>query len=173
MKDLRKHSIENNAAMKILVLVLLLTSAFACQETALPASDETGIEAAPAVRYTQADIRKLRWINGAWESTQPGQPVRQNFQFTPDNSLEITEIGDSETPNTTMLTWYDGCYYLGENRDWVITWIGEKDVRFEPTHAGKHPFTWTRFGEDQWYHVSHTPSGDRPVLMQRIGELQP
>lgn len=159
--------------MKIIVLALLFTTAFACRPTAQNAPKEIVMEEAPVVRYKKADIRKLRWIKGAWESTQPGQPVRQNFQFSPDNTLEITEIGDSETPNSTMLTWYNGCYYLGENRDWVITWIGEKDVRFEPTRPGKNPFTWTRFGENQWYHVSHTPGGDRPVLMQRIGELQP
>lgn len=159
--------------MKILVLALLLTSAFACREIPVATSDEIAAEEAPTVRYTKADIRKLRWISGAWESTQPGRPVKQNFQFTPDNALEISEIGDSATPTTTMLTWYEGRYYLGENREWVITWIGEKDVRFEPTRAGKYPFTWTRFGEDQWYHVSHTPRGDRPVLMQRIDGLQP
>ena len=161
--------------MKIFVLALLVTASFACRETSVPMIDAADLktEPAPTVRYTQSDIRKIRWIEGAWESTQPGRPVRQNFQFHPDNHLEISDIDDSAEPRTTMLTWHEGCYYLGENRDWVVTWIGEKDVRFEPTRPGKYPFTWTRFGENQWYHVSHRPDGDRPVLMQRISELQP
>jgi hypothetical protein len=158
--------------MKIIVLALLFCTAFACREipNSIPADIE--FEAAPIVRYTQGDIRKIRWIEGSWKSTQPEQPVKKNFQFSPDNSLDILEIGNSGA-FSTLLTWHAGCFYLGDNREWVVTWIGEKDVRFEPTRPGKNPFTWTRFGEDQWYHVTHSPRGDQPVLMQRIGELQP
>ena len=159
--------------MKIIVLALLLCSAFACREISDSAPADVTFEAAPIVRYTQADIQKLRWIKGVWESTQPERPVKQNFQFTPDYALEIIETGTSGEPTSMLLTWHAGCYYLGDNRDWVVTWIGEKDVRFEPTRPGRNPFTWTRFGEDQWYHVTHSPRGDQPVLMQRIGELQP
>ncbi len=129
--------------------------------------------AAPIVRYTQADIRKIRWIEGNWESTQLERPIKQHFQLSPDNSLEISETGNSSESFSTLLTWHEGCYYLGDNREWVVTWIGEKDVRFEPTRPGQNAFTWTRFGEDQWYHVSHTPRGDKPVLMQRIADVQP
>ena len=158
--------------MKILVLALLLSSVFACREVsdAIPADIE--FEVAPIVRYAQNDIRKLRWIEGAWESTQPQSPVKKNFEFNPDNSLEITDIGNSGDISS-LLTWHEGCYYLGDNREWVVTWIGEKDVRFEPTRPGQNAFTWTRFGEDQWYHVSHTAQGDKPVLMQRTGGVQP
>ncbi len=159
--------------MKIIVLALLLCSAFACRDTSDSMPADVEFEAAPIVRYTRADIQKLRWIRGAWESTQPERPIKQNFQFTPDNMLEIMEIGISGEPLSTLLNWHAGCYYLGDNRDWVVTWIGDKDVRFEPTRPGKTPFTWSRFGENQWYHVSHHTRGDRPVLMQRIGELQP
>ena len=159
--------------MKILVLALLLCAAFACREVtrAIPADIE--FVAPPVVRYTKADIQKIHWIKGAWKSTQPEQAIQQNFQFHPDNTLEITEIGHTGGTLSSLLMWHEGCYYLGDNREWVVTWIGEKDVRFEPTRPGRDAFTWTRFGEDQWYHVSHQPRGDQPVLMHRIGGLQP
>ncbi|MBL7783282.1 MAG: hypothetical protein JNM22_18775 [Saprospiraceae bacterium] len=162
--------------MKILLLSLLLTASFACRQSAdLPvaAAAIQSTVTIPDVRYTQNDIRKLRWIEGAWESTQPGKPVRQSFHITDDFQLEINDISDQGEPASTMLSWYEGHFYLGENRDWVVTWIGEKDVRFDPVRPGKLPFTWTRFGENQWYHVSHHSEGDRPVLMQRTDEVQP
>lgn len=159
--------------MKIIVLALLLSSVFACREIATSLPADVQFETAPLVRYTKADIQKIRWINGLWESTQPGKPVKQSFQLNSDNTLEIMDISISGASLSSLLAWHAGCYYLGDNREWVVTWIGEKDVRFEPTRPGYHAFTWTRFGDDQWYHVSHTPDGDRPVLMQRIGEMQP
>ena len=72
-----------------------------------------------------------------------------------------------------VFSWQSGRYYYGQNRQWVVTWIGEKDIRFDPLSPGLEPMTWTRLNDNQWHLVRHNPGGDETILMERTNELQP
>jgi hypothetical protein len=71
------------------------------------------------------------------------------------------------------LSWDNGRYYYGTSRQWVVTWIGEKDIRLDPVKPGLSPMTWTRLHDDRWHLVRHTPGKDETVIMERANEMQP
>ena len=148
----------------------LLLFLFACQNTPL-ASDETLLEnPVSEVRYEPADIQKMRWLAGAWKC-----PTNtQTFLFHGGNSLEIMLLNKNGGTENFYLIWDNKRYYYGASRQWVVTWIGEKDVRLDPVKPGLSPMTWTRLNDNQWHLVRHNTSGkDETVIMERANEMQP
>lgn len=127
----------------------------------------------PSVRYEQADVQKLGWLAGAWQGTEAGRSIRKLFQFHDDNTLEILDFDTRYGSTSCILTWHEGHYYVGPNRQWVIAWIGEKDVRLEPAVAGVEAMTWTRINDHQWHLIRHTSDGDEATLLERRENLQP
>jgi hypothetical protein len=152
---------------------LLLLFLFACQ-TAQPSGDETTLaENTAYIRYMPSDIQKMGWLAGAWKGETPDKVIRQSFQFHGNSVLEVLDMDDDGDMAVCPLTWHDGRYYYGRYRQWVITWIGDKDVRFDPLRPGLQAMTWTRLTSDRWHLVRHTPGHDEIVVMERANEMQP
>lgn len=126
----------------------------------------------PEVRYTQADVKKLGWLAGAWQGMEEGHTLRQLFLFHDNSTLEVMDLTKANGFESAFLTWYEGRYYFGPNREWVVRWIGEKDIRFDPVRSDVQPMTWTRQSNDKWLLVRHT-AGQSPVVMQRTDTMQP
>lgn len=156
------------------LLSFLLLFLFACRSN--PQLNEEGYGmpvTLPNVRYTQTDVQKLNWLAGAWQGTEAGRTVRKLFQFHGNNMLEMLDMDNENGSSVSLFTWHEGRYYLGQNRRWVLTWIGDKDLRFDPMFPGAEPMTWTRLNDRQWHLVRHTPGGDEATLMERREEMQP
>ncbi|GAB4496967.1 MAG: hypothetical protein OHK0019_29660 [Saprospiraceae bacterium] len=142
---------------------------FACQNTP-PTSDETLPEnLVSKVRYQQSDVQKMNWLAGAWK----GPTSSQTFLFHGGNSLKIMLLNKNGETENFHLAWDDGRYYYGISRQWVVTWIGEKDVRLDPVKPGFAPMTWTRLNDKRWCLVRHTPDKDETFIMERANEMQP
>ena len=155
-------------------LFFLLSLTYSCREIPQP-NDTQGasfINNLPEVRYTQADVKKLSWLAGAWQGLEAGHILRQLFLFHDNNTLEVMDLTKGNGFESAFLTWYEGRYYFGPNREWVVRWIGEKDVRFDPVRPDVLPMTWTRQNNRQWLLVRHTPD-QAPVLMERTETMQP
>lgn len=149
-----------------LPLLLLL---FACQNTP-PSTDEFfPPEEEFSVRYSSSDLQKMHWLAGVWKSPTNSQM----FLFHGGNSLEIMLSNKNGGTENFYLAWNDGRYYYGQNRQWVVTWIGEKDVRLDPLQPGLSPMTWTRLNGQQWHLVRHLPNGDEVTVMESVNEMQP
>jgi hypothetical protein len=157
----------------VAALLCLLTAA--CRQ--FPTAEELAPKSLPLpaahTRYTQGDLKKLNWLSGFWQNAAGERKIRQGFLFHGDKTLEVMDLDGNSGTASFQLVWHDGRFYFGENREWVVTWIGEKDIRFDPTRPGKMPMTWTRHNENQWYQVRHTPRGDQALLMQRMEDMQP
>lgn len=154
---------------------LLLSLAFACCQTVQPQNEDNASTdaAAPAVRYDASALQKLQWLAGVWKGEEAGHITRRFFQFHNDRTLEVMCAGENGEMTSCMFTWYNGSYYYGTGRRWIVTWIGEKDIRFDPVLPGTDPMTWTRLNDRQWHMVRHTASGDKATLMERTDEMQP
>lgn len=157
------------------LFLLFLPLAFVCCQTVQPQNDENASteEAAPAIRYAPSALQKMHWLAGIWKGAEAGQVTRQFFQFHNDRTLEVMCTSESGDMNSLTFTWFDGSYYYGTGRRWLVTWIGEKDVRFDPVQPDAEPMTWTRLNDRQWHLIRHTPSGDKATLMERADEMQP
>lgn len=144
----------------------LLIFLFACQNTP-PAADEIiPPEEEFSVRYSPSDLQKMYWLAGSWK----GGEIRQSFQFHGGNALEILLLEKGGKMETRSFTWHDGRYYYGQ---WVVTWIGEKDVRLDPVQPGLMPMTWTRLNDRKWHLVRHSPQGDEITVMESANEIHP
>lgn len=158
-----------------LLLLLLLAFAASCSNK-LP-EDITDIIAMPEnaslARYDRTALQKVHWLAGIWKGEEAGRAVRQSFQFHDNNSLEIIRMEGNGDMVSLLFTWQNGRYYYGQNRQWAVTWIGEKDIRFDPLAPGLEPMTWTRLNDEQWHLVRHAPGGDETTVMERAQEMQP
>lgn len=161
--------------MKTFASLLLICSVIACRQIPQAADiiDPKSAEVLSRARYDEADLYKLGWLAGAWKGEEGGNQIQLLFQFHGENMLEVMEFGKPHGANSTFLSWSEGYYYLGENRDWKIVWIGEKDVRFEPARSGRSAMTWTRLSDNTWYRIHHLPSGDQAMRMERTENMQP
>lgn len=146
---------------------------FACQTTQLPTDELALAESAAHIHYTPSDMKKMQWLAGAWKGEEKGRSVRQLFQFHGNASLEILCADTDNNWSSCAFTWHDGRFYFGQYRQWVVTWIGDKDVRFDPVRPGLESMTWTRLSDQKWHKVVHTATGDETVVMQRTDEMQP
>lgn len=158
----------------LLLSCLFILALFACRSN--PQLREEAyliLPTMPEVGYHEADLRKLDWLAGAWQTKDAGLNLRMLFQFHGDNTLEIFEFDRKNGSTASVLSWHDGHYYFGPNRQWVLSWIGQKDVRLEPAVQGVDPMTWTRLNDHQWHLVRHTPLGDEATLLERTEDMQP
>lgn len=160
--------------LSLLLSCLFVLSLLACRSTPqLREEAYMALPTLPSVRYTQSDVQKLHWLAGAWQGTEAGRSVRKLFQFHDNSTLEILDFDSQYGSTSSLLTWHEGRYYVGSNRQWVIAWIGEKDVRLDPAVAGVEAMTWTRLNDNQWHLVRHTAEGDETLLLERRENMQP
>ncbi len=162
------------SAMLRTICFLLLTLVVVSCQTVQPQNEEnTVLEEAPAVRYKPSSLQKLQWLAGIWKGEESGNTIRWSFQFHNDQMLEVICSKENGEMDACTFSWYQGSYYYGADRRWVVTWIGEKDIRFDPVQSDDSPMTWTRLNDRQWHIIRHTPAGDKATLMERTDEMQP
>lgn len=165
---------QNNLTMYRSYFTLLLLFLFACQNPPNSATEEPAIvENVPPARYSPSAIHKMHWLAGSWKGLEAGRTVRHSFQFHGGNAMEVLITERDGSMGTSDLVWRDDRFYFGQNRQWTITWIGDKDVRFDPVQTGLSPMTWTRVNEHSWHLVRHSPEGDETIVMESVGEMQP
>ena len=163
------------AMLRSLLFVIFIASMTACSNQ-LP-EDITDIIAMPEntslARYDRTALKKIQWLSGIWKGTESGRVVRQSFQFHTNTSLEIIRMEGNGDMVSLLFSWHEGRYYYGQHRQWVVTWIGEKDIRFDPLSPGLEPMTWSRLDDEHWHLVRHSPGGDETTVMERTNEMQP
>ena len=81
--------------------------------------------------------------------------------------LEVTPQEGSNQKASMFFSWKDGHYYYGQNRQWIVRWISEKNIRFDPLVPGLKPMTWSRVHDNEWHLVRHNDGGDEVIVMER------
>ncbi|MCB0575756.1 MAG: hypothetical protein KDC61_14450 [Saprospiraceae bacterium] len=160
--------------MRSIFFLLLCSFSLANCQTESPFADENPCAENQYYKpYASADIQKLRWLAGSWQGEASGNLIRQTFLFHNDQMLEVISENGKGNVTSLVFSWVDGRYYYGVSREWIVTWIGEKDIRFDPVGDKEDAMTWTRLNDRQWYLIRHTSKGDRTTLMERAEDMQP
>ena len=160
--------------LRSLLFLLLLALVPSCRQLPEDITDIISLpENASRANYERSALQKMQWLSGIWKGEEAGRGVRQSFQFHNDNALEIIRMEGNGDMVSLLFTWQNGRYYYGQNRQWAVTWIGEKDIRFDPLTSGLESMTWTRLNDHQWHLVRHAPEGDETTVMERTNEMQP
>ena len=123
--------------------------------------------------YQAADLQKMQWISGDWVSKRKGEDLRVLCMFHSPERLEIMDISQRKSEMAHGFVWRDGRYYFGDAQQWVVTWIGAKDIRFDAVQPDVDAMTWTRQNAQKWHCIYHKSTGDQAVLFERPQDLQP
>ncbi len=154
-----------------LFLLFLLVLISACNHQ-LP-EDSTSLHVLPEAPYhapyDRSALQNLKWLAGAWKSAEKGPDL--TFLFHTDQMLEVMQSENGNLKASLYFSWKDGHYYYGQNRQWMVSWISEKNIRFDPVVPGLKPMTWSRVHENEWHLLKHTDSGDQIIVMERTEEV--
>lgn len=126
----------------------------------------------PQPTYNRSALQKMKWMAGAWKGETAGRVIEQTFLFHTDQLLEVFQSAGNGNTASQFFLWKDGKYFYGQQQQWMVTWIGEKDIRFDPVASGVKPMTWTRLNDKKWHLIRHAPKGDETIVMERMGDIQ-
>ncbi len=122
-------------------------------------------------QYDRAALQNLKWLAGSWKGKTNGKETGLSFLFHTNQMLEVMTTEGDNLKASQYFSWKDGHYYYGQNRQWIVTWISEKNIRFDPVVPGLKPMTWSRVHETEWHLLLHTESGDEVTVMERTDEM--
>jgi hypothetical protein len=159
--------------LRSLLLVSLLSLLAACahqlpeERTLFSTLQQPNFKA----NYNESGLQKIQWLSGAWKGKDAGKSLKKSFLFHTDQILEVmlTEAGNQKA--SQFFSWKDGHFYYGQNRQWVVTWISEKNIRFDPVLPGFSPMTWSKVHENEWHLQRHTEAGDETIVLERSSDL--
>ncbi len=123
-------------------------------------------DAMPA-KYDISRFEKMRWLGGSWNAVTNGVKTNLSIHIGQDNSLVAHRSSSDALANTQALFWQNEKYYFGADREWVVTWIGDKDIRFDAAKPGVFAMTWTKKNDGEWCMIQHTPNGDQLTLFSK------
>ena len=132
----------------------------------------------PKTPFSTTDFDKLRWLEGAWAGTAPGETdVFARYHFSSDSTIDITYYRDSglrDESATGRIYLTTGRVYqtFGPNQ-WGATHVGTDGAFFIPQVNAHNTFDWVYQSRDAWTAtVRYGLSGrDRVTVyqMRRIG----
>src|SRR5437868_6762298 len=106
-------------------------------------------------RFSTADLARLRWLEGAWAGTSPGEkPIFETYKFLNDSTIEVTYYADAELTRATG----GGKIYLNAGRiyrtsgpgRWAATALDEREAKFRPDgNSALGDLVWT-FAPPGW-----------------------
>jgi hypothetical protein len=157
----------------------LLFAFFALAATALvPARAQTSSSGQPKTPFAVSDFGKLRWLEGTWEATSPGEnTVYQRYHFANDSTLDIAYFSDPDLAHETG----SGKVYLSVGRiyhtfgpgRWGASHVDNNGVYFVPQVNARNTFQWTAQSPDAWTSTMRTgASGRERVSVYQMKRLK-
>lgn len=124
---------------------------------------------------TKSGLKKLAWIEGNWMGKDGQTPFYEIYRMVNDTTLEVVSYdwvnGDSTHSSRSYLSWQDGAYYLGEQRNWKVTGITDTSIRMAPQGTASNTILWRRKDANHWEAVLGTKAGDKTYSMERIAHF--
>jgi hypothetical protein len=134
----------------------------------------------PKTSFTQADIDKIRWIEGKWRGVgaDAGKPFYELYEFAADGKLENTSYGPD---NTFTKIESSGSVYLengeiihkGGDWIWTASKISDSSIEFVPKEKATNSFVWKKENADTWVAVLANKNAEGKIVetvyrMERI-----
>jgi len=166
-----------NSCTKLFTIGLFLFAAAlgGCQSAGTkpentPVKAEAQVAAQPQAtpgKFTEADIAKLKWLDGSWRGTGERQPAffeRYRFEGTTmivENFADETFQKMTETSRFELVNGEFG-HTEGSSRSAAST-ISDAAVQFVPTAGSKNSFRFEKKSDDTWEAVIESPAvGEKP-----------
>ena len=123
---------------------------------------------APAV-FAAADFAKLRWLEGTWVASAPGQSmIYERYRFANDSTIEITYYSDegmSREMGTGRIYFAVGrIFHTFGSRRWGATRFDDGGLFFAPDGNARSTFTWAFSGKDAWTSTLRSGGGGRESI---------
>ncbi len=124
----------------------------------------------PARAYSVTDFSKLKWLEGSWEGTAPGETAMfQRIRFVNDSTAEITYYRDAgftqEAGNGRLYLSVGRVYHtFGANR-WAATHVDTDGLYLMPQSTARNNFDWRFVSPDSWTSTLRTGVGGRERLI--------
>lgn len=159
--------------IRSLIFISLLSFVTSCANQLPDNGTEFKAFEAPVyhAQYDRSALQNLKWLAGEWKGKGNGKETALSFLFHTNHLLEVLQSESGNLKASQFFSWKDGHYYFGQNRQWIITWISDKNIRFDPVVPGLKPMTWSRVHENEWHLLKHSDSGDEVTVMKRTDEM--
>lgn len=133
----------------------------------------------PRALFSTSDFGRLRWLEGTWMGTAPGeQTIYERYRISSDSTIDVTYYRDSalaQPAGTGRVYLAAGRVYhsLGPGR-WGATQVDSAGAYFVPQVNAHNTFTWSLVSPDEWTATMRTGlSGHERITvyrMRRIGD---
>lgn len=132
----------------------------------------------PTTPFASADLGKLRWMEGTWKATAPGERTYyQRYRFANDSTIEITYFGDStfnrETGSGRVYLSVGRVYHTFGPGRWGATTIDTSGVYFVPQVNAHNTFAWSYQSPSAWTATMRTGySGHERVTIYQMERVK-
>ena len=131
----------------------------------------------PTTPFAAADLGKLRWLEGTWKATAPGeQPIYQRYRFESDSTMDITYFADStlarETGHGRVYLSVGRIYHTFGPGRWGATSVDSTGVFFVPQVNAHNTFAWSYQSPEKWTATQRTGySGRERVTVYQMERI--
>jgi len=133
----------------------------------------------PRTAFAVSDFAKLRWVEGSWAGTAPGErSYYERCRFVDDTTAEITYYADSAFAHETgtgrlYLTVGRIFYTMGPGR-WGATHVDDTKAYFVPQANAQNTYAWSRKSKDEWTATARSGfAGHDRVTVYTMRRAQP
>src|SRR5689334_19281725 len=118
-------------------------------------SAQTSQRGQPKTPFGPKDFGKLRWMEGTWRATAPGEKTYyERYRFVNDSTIEITYYADStftkETGNGRVYLSVGRVYHTFGPGRWGATSVDSSGVYFVPQVNAQNSFAWSFQSPNSW-----------------------
>lgn len=133
-------------------------------------------EGAPK-RVTEAELKKLRWIEGTWRGTgDVEKPFFERYYFENDTTLVVEGFPDetvSKANDVTKFVLKEGQFgNEGEGARWAVSRLEDDSITFVPVAKARNWFRWERRSQDEWKAVIGFPAGEGKPARERVYKME-
>jgi hypothetical protein len=140
--------------MKSLVNAALTRAALLVIVAAAPAIAQSQ-RGQPSTPFAVSDFAKLKWLEGTWRGSAPGQdPFYERYRFVNDSTMEISYYKDStltrETGTGRVYLTVGRIYHTAGPGRWGATRVDASGIYFIPQVNARNTFAWAYQTPDTW-----------------------
>lgn len=162
-----------------IIAAILLLNIIECAGTESASTVQEGQSQPTPKRISTSDLKRLRWIEGAWRGTgDVEKPFFERYHFENNSTLVVESFTDetlSKVDEVTRFELRDGQFgNWGEGARWVATELDDNSITFSPVARARNTFRWERQSENIWKAVlvwsanGNTPAKQKVYQMERL-----